>query len=252
VLEHPEIATQGCSCGGSRARDRTAFVGGGSRYRFAGIGSLAVHEDHRSGVQPYLRHSGHPTGHGHGHCTDRESVRVDELYGGDSDLADELKDAQTDGVEVALGTTNDQITAFLTQSNADTYVNTYVKPYGNTVKLMILGNEPFWSKQQTGSLVPALTNLRQAFTDDGLSVLPVTINESFGIVQNSYPPACTTFVPQYAGIASVLAYLQSINSFILVDIYPYQAYRDTGDRSRLRTPSARSRRRLGRPAARQR
>jgi exo-beta-1,3-glucanase (GH17 family) len=148
------------------------------------------------------------------------------LYGDDSDLTDELKDAQTNGVEVALGTTNDQITAFLTQASADTYVNTYVKPYGNTVKLVILGNEPFLSNQPTDNLVPSLTNLRQAFTNDGVNVLPVTINESFGIVQNSYPPACTTFAPQYAGIASVLAYLQSIGSFILVDIYPYQAYRD--------------------------
>ena len=148
------------------------------------------------------------------------------LYGDDSDLTDELNDAKTNGVEVALGTTNDMITAFLTQANADAYVNSYVKPYVNTVKLVILGNEPFISNQQTGSLVPALTNLRQAFTDDGVNVLPVTINESFGVVQNSYPPACTTFAPQYAGISSVLAYLQSIGSFILVDIYPYQAERD--------------------------
>jgi exo-beta-1,3-glucanase (GH17 family) len=149
-----------------------------------------------------------------------------KLFGRDPNQSEVLTAAQQNGLEVALGTLNSAVADFQSPAAAQAYVNSTIVPYKDAIKLVILGNELFFSNQYDG-LLTALINLKQALVRAGLDSIPVTIAESFGTVMNTYPPACGAFQGQYiATMAAVLNYLGSINSFVLVNVYPYQAARD--------------------------
>jgi exo-beta-1,3-glucanase (GH17 family) len=149
-----------------------------------------------------------------------------KLFGGDPNLPEALTAAQQHGLEVALGTLNSAVANFQSPAVAQAYVNSTIVPHKDTMKVVILGNELFISNQYSG-LPTALINLKQALVQAGLGSTPVTIAESIGTITNSYPPACGEFQGQYvATMAAVLTYLGSINSFVLANLYPYQAARD--------------------------
>lgn len=151
-----------------------------------------------------------------------------KLFGFDPNQSEVLTAAQQNGLEVALGTLNSAVADFQSPAAAQAYVQSTILPHKDAIKLVILGNELFMSNQYDGLLI-ALINLKQALVRAGLDSIPVTIAESFGTVMSTYPPACGAFQGQYtATMAAVLNYLGSINSFVLVNVYPYQAVRDNG------------------------
>jgi exo-beta-1,3-glucanase (GH17 family) len=149
-----------------------------------------------------------------------------KLFGFDPNQSEALTAAQQNGLEVALGTLNSAVVDFQSPAAAQAYVDNTIVPHKDAIKLVILGNELFLSNQYNG-LLTALINLKQALVRAGLGSIPVTIAESFGTIMNTYPPACGEFKGQDTStIAAVLNYLGSINSFVLVNVYPYQAARD--------------------------
>jgi exo-beta-1,3-glucanase (GH17 family) len=151
-----------------------------------------------------------------------------KIYGNTPNIPEVLAAARTAHLQVALGTTNDQINTFQQASAAESYVDGTVCPYADVIKLLIIGNEVDFkdSGANFGAIVPAMTNVERALQDDGLNI-PVTTTTLTTSTIKSYPPACSEFDPAYRQNESALfSHLASRGSFVLVDIYPYITFRN--------------------------
>ena len=128
--------------------------------------------------------------------------------------ADVVQAAVANGLEIALGTLNGQLAEFAAGtpsacSACDTYAVT-IAPYKNSIKAIIIANEPFTtSGADPAQLVPAMRNLSAAFKRMNPPLdIPITTVLAFSTLAVSYPPEAGAFRPEFvANMSALFAYL---------------------------------------------
>ncbi|CAM0885257.1 unnamed protein product [Alopecurus aequalis] len=128
------------------------------------------------------------------------------------------------GIGLVLGTTNNDV-AFLavSVSNAVSWVQTNVRPYYPDVqiKYIAVGNELTGSDAQ--GIVAAMRNLNDAIVAAGFGAIKVSTVVTMDVLANSFPPSAGVFGKSY--MTDVAQHLASTGAPLLVNVYPYIAYR---------------------------
>ncbi|XP_020274277.1 putative glucan endo-1,3-beta-glucosidase GVI [Asparagus officinalis] len=135
---------------------------------------------------------------------------------------DVLRAFEGSGVEVTLGTLNGDLPALASdKSFAAEWVNDNIVPFADSVafRYITVGNEVIPSE-----LGPAVQNLEEALRSVNLQI-PVTTVVATNVLGVSFPPSQGAF-SEAAGpiMTSLLAFLASKNTPLLVNVYPYFAY----------------------------
>lgn len=133
---------------------------------------------------------------------------------------------QNSGIEVVLDTSNQVLQNLATsQSFAVEWVNKNVVPFANSVKFRYItaGNEVIPGDSAT-FVLPAIRNLNTALGNVNLKIPVTTAVSTSVLASGSYPPSNGAF-----GSSSVMSplveYLQTNNVPLLVNVYPYFAYK---------------------------
>jgi hypothetical protein len=146
------------------------------------------------------------------------------IYGPPSKAAlDALRDS---GIGLILDTGNDVIGKFASNpSAAASWVQTNVRPYypAVNIKYIAVGNEVQGGGAQ-GSILPAMRNLRTALNAAGLGSIKVSTALRYDAFADTYPPSKGVFAQSYA--ADVARFLAGTGAPLLVNVYPYFAYKD--------------------------
>ncbi|KAL3533701.1 hypothetical protein ACH5RR_007222 [Cinchona calisaya] len=137
-------------------------------------------------------------------------------------------------IELILGVPNPDLqNVAASQENANNWVQNNVRNYPNVrFRYIAVGNEvsPLKSdtSQYTGFVLPALQNIFNAISAAGLgNQIKVSTAVETGLVENSYPPSSGVFSSQVQSfINPIVQFLASNNAPLLVNIYPFFAYRD--------------------------
>ncbi|EFJ34069.1 hypothetical protein SELMODRAFT_439107 [Selaginella moellendorffii] len=153
-----------------------------------------------------------------------------KLYDADSAMLSALSDT---GVEVVIGVTNEEIPRLGSPSFANAWVSKNVVQHlpKTKIKYISVGNEVLTtSEQQLASvLLPAMQNLHNALVgfkaDDQVKV---TSPQSLGILSVSFPPSSGIFKSKIVDTAlkSVLQFLSLTKAPLMINAYPYFAYRN--------------------------
>uniref|UniRef100_A0ACD5XD91 Uncharacterized protein n=2 Tax=Avena sativa TaxID=4498 RepID=A0ACD5XD91_AVESA len=111
-------------------------------------------------------------------------------------------------------------------SFAASWVRTNVQAYYPDVfiRYVVVGNEVVPSDARH-VLYPALRNVNAALSAAGLaSAVKATTSARFDVVTNSFPPSSGAFADPY--MIDVASFLASTGAPLLVNVYPYFAYKD--------------------------
>ncbi|KAI5069370.1 hypothetical protein GOP47_0015671 [Adiantum capillus-veneris] len=139
-------------------------------------------------------------------------------------------------IELMIGIPNGDLSDFQTETQAATWVSSYLAPMATDTKISIIsvGSEVVTNyPTYTSFLFPAMKNIHTALAKAGLSQIQVTTANSMAILQDSFPPSAAVFNQSFATsfMKPLLDYLHSIGSFVMINAYPYLAY--TVDSSRV-------------------
>ncbi|KAF8388883.1 hypothetical protein HHK36_025564 [Tetracentron sinense] len=144
-----------------------------------------------------------------------------------------LKAFANTGVELMIGIPNLDLLPFSQfQSNADTWLKNSILPYYPATKItyITVGAEVTESPTNISALVvPAMQNVHTALRKAGLQKkIKVSTTHSLGILSRSFPPSAGAFNSSHAFfLKPMLEFLADNQSPLMVDIYPYYAYRDS-------------------------
>ncbi|XP_024386814.1 glucan endo-1,3-beta-D-glucosidase [Physcomitrium patens] len=96
------------------------------------------------------------------------------------------------------------------------------------VTALAVGNEVFTtSPQMSSQLVPAMMNIHTALVNLKLDTIKVGTPHNLQVLQKSFPPSSGTFRANISNeLKSLLAFLSTTNNPIMINFYPYFAYRD--------------------------
>jgi exo-beta-1,3-glucanase (GH17 family) len=139
-----------------------------------------------------------------------------------------MTEAAAQGLEIILTVPNEKLTVLDSLTSAQTYAATYVVPWKDYVKAVIVGNEIFDNGDQGQStlVVGRMQNLALALQNAGLSHIAVTTNINLDALAVSWPVDQAVFQTQYKTVmSSILTYLGSASGpgFVFVNTYPWQA-----------------------------
>lgn len=132
-------------------------------------------------------------------------------------------------IELVIGIPNGDLPDFQTESQADTWVSSYLAPMVTNTKITVISvgsevvtNDPI----ATSYVLPAMKNIHTGLAKAGLSQIQVTTANSMAILQNSFPPSAAGFNESFSTsfMKPLLDYLHSIGSFVMINAYPYLAY----------------------------
>jgi exo-beta-1,3-glucanase (GH17 family) len=141
------------------------------------------------------------------------------IYSADHAVLEALRNTN---INLMLGTTDDEV-AFLaaSASNAISWVEANVRPYYPDVKIkyIVVGNELSGAAAQ--GLIAAMRNLNNVLGAASLGV-KVSTAVRMDVLTNTFPPSSAVFAEPY--MAEVARFLQTINTPLLVNVYPYFAY----------------------------
>jgi len=128
------------------------------------------------------------------------------------------------GLEVALGTTNDTIISFANDlGTARTFVGT-IKQYAKAILWVCVGNEPlgsWYNNQYNPYLGKAVGNLCTALQEQSLNI-GVTVPQNFEFMQASYPPSAGSIKEEYQQtIKDTCDVMNKTGAPFMVNIYPF-------------------------------
>lgn len=132
-------------------------------------------------------------------------------------------------IELMLGVPNDALQDIAaSQSNADSWVQTYVTNYTNVrFRYIAVGNEINYSSSVAQFLLPAMKNVNTAISDAGLQdqIKVSTPIEIMGVLGSSYPPSGGSFrVAARSYLDPIISFLAETGAPLLVNVYPYFSY----------------------------
>lgn len=155
----------------------------------------------------------------------RQNFSLVRFYDFDPQL---MNGAAAQGLEIILTVPNEKLTVLDSLTSAQNYAATYVVPWKDYVKAVIVGNEIFENGGQGEPtlVVGRMQNLALALQNAGLSHIPVTTNINLAVLAVSYPVDQAVFQTQYKNaMSSILNYIGSASGpgFVFVNIYPWYA-----------------------------
>ncbi|KAH9298912.1 hypothetical protein KI387_030594, partial [Taxus chinensis] len=160
-----------------------------------------------------------------------KSAGVEKVKLYDSDPA-VLRAFSGTGVELTIALPNEQLFYVARRlSRAYAWVKQNVAAYVPATKIttIAVGNEVFANpKNITGFLVPAMKNINTALLKYGLGDVKVSSPLALSALQNSYPPSAGSFKTELVDtvMRPMLDFLNSTGSFLMVNAYPFFAYKD--------------------------
>ncbi|KAJ7563218.1 hypothetical protein O6H91_03G101300 [Diphasiastrum complanatum] len=135
-------------------------------------------------------------------------------------------------IQVTVGIANDHISSLTNPTSARSWINDNVSPYlpATQITTICVGNEVLTAADQSllSQLLPAMENLHSALVSSNLqSQVKITTPQSLALLSNSFPPSAGAFNPTIAQsfIKPLLGFLSRTNSSLMVNAYPYFAYR---------------------------
>uniref|UniRef100_A0A0D6QW33 glucan endo-1,3-beta-D-glucosidase n=1 Tax=Araucaria cunninghamii TaxID=56994 RepID=A0A0D6QW33_ARACU len=137
------------------------------------------------------------------------------------------------GVKVTVALPNEQL-VFVSRrlSNAYAWVKQNVAAYvpATQIAAVAVGNEVFvGAKNVTSYLVPAMNNIYKALVFYKLQgTVKVSSPLALSALQTSYPPSSGAFRSELTGsvMRPMLDFLNQTGSYLMVNVYPYFAYKD--------------------------
>ncbi|XP_072954572.1 putative glucan endo-1,3-beta-glucosidase GVI [Typha angustifolia] len=146
-----------------------------------------------------------------------------------------LKALEGKGIQVILGTLNQDLQLLSTNSSyAATWVQTNVVPFANSVNFSYInaGNEVI-PGNLASYVLPAMQNLEAALRESNVQI-PVSTAVSTEVLGSSFPPSQGTFSESAASVMTpIVKFLESKNTPLLVNVYPYFAYAGSPEDVRL-------------------
>jgi hypothetical protein len=137
------------------------------------------------------------------------------------------------GIELIVTVPDDLVPSMAaSQSQALQWLTSSVRPYFPATRMagIAVGNEVFTGDdaQLKASLVPAMRNLHAGLAQLGMDgYVHVSTANSLAVLQTSYPPSQGVFTQDAAGyMAQLLRFLAETNGRLLINAYPYFAYKD--------------------------
>ncbi|KAE8725473.1 ethylene-responsive transcription factor 3-like [Hibiscus syriacus] len=145
------------------------------------------------------------------------------------------------GISVVVCLPNEQLaTAAGDQSFADNWVQANIAKYYPATKIeaIAIGNEIIGDgvNDQTKALVPAMKAIQASLVKASLdSNIKVSSPIAMSCLGNSYPASAGSFKPVLvdAVIRPMLAFLKQTGSYLMVNVFPFFAYKDNSNRISL-------------------
>ena len=136
-------------------------------------------------------------------------------------------------IRVIIAVTNAEIPSIAsTQSNADSWVSTYVAPFikGTNINAIAVGNEVLTSNSSVSAmLLPAMQNIHTALQSQGFDAsVKVSSPHGLGLLEVSYPPSSGVFFTNIVSVMQpLLDFLNTTGSFFMLNVYPFLAYENS-------------------------
>ncbi|GJM91919.1 hypothetical protein PR202_ga08341 [Eleusine coracana subsp. coracana] len=148
------------------------------------------------------------------------------IYAPHSDVMEALRGS---GIGLVLGVDNGDILGLAaSQASAASWVQTNVSPFypGVNITYISVGNEVQQDGVVATSILSAMQNLEAALAAAGISGhIKVSTCVRLDVITNSFPPSMATFAkPNY--MPNIVLHLATTGAPLLVNVYPYFAYRD--------------------------
>ncbi|KAI3792283.1 hypothetical protein L2E82_06158 [Cichorium intybus] len=137
-----------------------------------------------------------------------------------------LNALQNSGIEVIIGTINQDIPAFRGINFAKTWVQTKIVPYAKTIRFRCIsvGNEVI-PGGMTSLVFPAIQNINTALKSFNLGQIPVSTAVPMNSLASSSPPSKGDFSGDVKPAMQQIAGFLAQNHFpLLITAYPYFAY----------------------------
>eukprot|EP00250_Pteridium_aquilinum_P015832 c22785_g2_i1 orf=183-1736(+) len=156
----------------------------------------------------------------------KESITKIRIFDNDQNVIQAFANT---GIDLVIGIPNGDLPDFQTESEADSWVSSYLAPLATDTKISVIsvGSEVVTNYPASAPLVlPAMKNIHTGLTKAGLTQIQVTTANSMAILQNSFPPSSAVFNQSFSTsfMKPLLDYLHSIGSFVMINAYPYLAY----------------------------
>lgn len=156
------------------------------------------------------------------------SLRSVKVYNADPAT---LQAFANSNIKVVVGVANDEIPLLASSvTGAQAWVQTNIAAYmpATLISTIVVGNEIFTvAPEMSSQLVPAMINIHTALVNLKLDTqVKVTTPHTLGILFKSYPPSSGTFLGNLTTpIKDLLAFLSQSNAPLMINCYPYFAYR---------------------------
>ncbi|CAH2077593.1 unnamed protein product [Thlaspi arvense] len=161
------------------------------------------------------------------------NIKFVRIYDANIDV---LKAFANTGIELMIGVPNADLLAFAQfQSNVDTWLRNNILPYYPTTKItsISVGLEVTEAPDNaTGLVLPAMRNIHTALKKSGLDKkIKISSSHSLAILSRSFPPSSASFSKKHSAfLKPMLEFLVENESPFMIDLYPYYAYRDSGEK----------------------
>lgn len=164
-----------------------------------------------------------------------KSQGIDKLKLYDADPA-ALRAFSGTGVKITIALPNEQLFYVARRlSRAYAWVKQNVVAYvpGTQITAIAVGNEVFVNPNNiTSYLVPAMTNLHRALVKYNLDgIVKISSPVALSALQSSYPASSGAFKNELveSTIKPMLDFLRQTGSYLMVNAYPFFAYKDNAD-----------------------
>lgn len=156
------------------------------------------------------------------------SLRNVKIYNADKAIMEAFANTN---IKLVVGIGTESIPLLASSSTAaQAWVQSNIAAYvpGTQITALAVGNEVFTTSPQMASqLVPAMVNIHTALVNLKLDYIKVSTPHNLQVLQKSFPPSSGAFRANITNeVKSLLAFLSATSSPIMVNFYPYFAYRD--------------------------
>ncbi|KAF8081677.1 hypothetical protein N665_0871s0014 [Sinapis alba] len=160
-----------------------------------------------------------------------------KLYDTDESVLTALANS---GIKVVVSLPNENLSAAAAdQSYTDTWVRDNIKKYmpATDIEAIAVGNEVFVDPRNTTAyLVPAMKNVQSSLAKFNLDgSIKISSPLALSALANSYPPSAGSFKSDLIEpvIKPMLDFLRKTSSHLMVNAYPFFAYKDNADKISL-------------------